>query len=770
MQVSFGKQAAVNLQRYAEMPERELFYYLINSDEFPEVLPRAKQLLDQYLEQTRQCIAAKARKASTEYPLPEALQPFEYSPEAFATRLQVLLQQPHTAQPEKTVSLSQCQSVLLQQAPSALLDGCWLQNISLAANNHSETIASLFQVYTQKIGNGDSRQHYGNLYRNLLCSARVSLPEVNSRLFTTQAVLRESAFQKPVFELALSLFSRPCLPELMGYTLGHLLVARPSLLLALEPVLSAQGMDTLYCQKYRQQEPVSNIGPDARRVHQAIANYLETLDDSTREAHWPRVWCGLVCSYQINHNLQQAIVHQVNTAQEKTPHQKMIEMVIAKAPHARNMHRNKRFGKRLINDWFADEPFDAEGFLDALIASPYINLKSPEKSQLISKSVAFGGPMFRIFTEAEQAIMAEWVQSLSQTPPSEADTPVEPVRLDKPDVMPPPVQALVSPDLARYAKCKKRDLYYYFVNADIYPDVLPTAKRVAQQYFKDAAAAMNKRNLPALQQMFVYSHDAFETRIRKIYQFETNAYQTFVGPSTVPREIMVWFTQQYAAFTMVDGSWVQSIAKAGLSQTEISARLFRIYSDEVGNADPFMNHPNVYRRLLEGEGIQMPPTASREFAMQPELLDFAFDLPLLTLSISMFPKAMLPEIIGVNLAIELSGLGKDYMTIIDELNYWKIDPYFFTLHLTIDNIASGHTAVAMETVHLYLDQVLSSQGYNVMQREWERIWIAYLAFTRVAKKFETTLENKAAFKFLGPLVRLKMKNRKAAKPKLTAKA
>jgi len=72
----------------------------------------------------------------------------------------------------------------------------------------------------------------------------------------------------------------------------------------------------------------------------------------------------------------------------------------------------------------------------------------------------------------------------------------------------------------------------------------------------------------------------------------------------------------------------------------------------------------------------MPPTASKAFAMQPELLDFAFDLPLLTLSISMFPKKMLPEIIGVNLGIELSGLGKDYMTIIDELKFWKIDPYF----------------------------------------------------------------------------------------------
>ena len=143
----------------------------------------------------------------------------------------------------------------------------------------------------------------------------------------------------------------------------------------------------------------------------------------------------------------------------------------------------------------------------------------------------------------------------------------------------------------------------------------------------------------------------------------------------------------------------------------------------------------------------MPPTDSLDFAMQPALRDFAFDLPLLTLSVSMFPKTFLPEIIGVNLAIELSGLGKGYMEIIDELRYWKIDPYFFTLHLTIDNIASGHTAVAMETVHLYLDQILHIQGQQAMQDEWQRIWVGYLAFKQSMTRFDSTLERQAGFKY-----------------------
>ena len=138
---------------------------------------------------------------------------------------------------------------------------------------------------------------------------------------------------------------------------------------------------------------------------------------------------------------------------------------------------------------------------------------------------------------------------------------------------------------------------------------------------------------------FPYSYEVLEQRLLNIYEAETGAYEPLQGDSTVPREIMVWYIQQYAAFTMVDGSWVQNIARAGMSHTEISARLFRIYSDEVGNADTFKNHPNVYRRMLEAEGIHMPPTDSMDFAMQqPALLDFAFDLPLLTLVCLSVPK------------------------------------------------------------------------------------------------------------------------------------
>ncbi|MCI0591135.1 MAG: iron-containing redox enzyme family protein [Gammaproteobacteria bacterium] len=764
LQVSFGKQAEIHLRHYAEIPERELFYYLINVDEFSSVGPRAQQLVTEYLEK------AQATLASPET-APPRLQAFTYTPAAFAERMEALYRHQVAAPPplDAPLTAEQLHYVLKQYAPSALIDGCWLQNISLAPTNHTEVATRLFHLYAEKIGDGDASKHYGNLYQDLLRSARIYLPEVNTRRFITRKDMGDDAFTRPVFQLALSLFPRVCLPELIGFTLGHFSHPQDRLLVALSDEIKRRGLDDRYCQHYALPD---QPGRDARLIHEVVTLHLDGFrDEAERQQHWQRIWNGLVTHTVISERWLRDLHDAMRKPRTLTsPHQKMMAMVREKALHARNMHRNRKLGGQLINDWFAQKPFDAEGFLKALAASPYVSLKAPLESALLTRSIRFGGPMFRIFTDAEQAVIAEWVQSLASEPqPDElADIAVDMPPVSRSALA--PVQQDDTPDLATYAKCSKRELYYYFVNADLYPDALPTARKVARQYFKRAKAEMGKRGLPAQQRLFPYSHDALESRIRLIYETETNAYETFVPPSTVPREIMIWFMQQYAPFPMVDGSWVQHIAKAGVSQTEISARLFRIYSDEVGNADTFLNHPNVFRRLLEGEGIHMPPTDSLEFAMQPALRDFAFDLPLLTLSVSMFPKAFLPEIIGVNLAIELSGLGKDYMQTIDELRYWKIDPSFFTLHLTIDNIASGHTAVAMETVHLYLDQILATQGQQAMQREWERIWIGYLAFKHSMTRFDSTLEWKGSLLFLIPLIRLKIRRGKEKKRVSTAKA
>ena len=269
---------AVSVQSDTDL--RGLFYYLINIDEFPAAGVLAKQLVEQYFQAAQELLSESCDPADSG--LPDYLQTFDYSEPAFEQRFKLLknVQQqqltaacPATLQPEQLIHL------LKQYAPLNLLDGCWLQNVSLAANCHDETAAGLFHLYAQKIGDGDTAKHCGNLYRQLLQSAGIRLPEVNSRLFTTRKDLLDSAFNRPAFELALSLFPRTYLPELIGYTLGHFLVSPDHLLMGLADQLRAKGFDVRYVDTSRRDKSLAPA--PAESAEPTIENGVTDSADAT---------------------------------------------------------------------------------------------------------------------------------------------------------------------------------------------------------------------------------------------------------------------------------------------------------------------------------------------------------------------------------------------------------------------------------------------------------------------------------------------------------
>ena len=264
--------------QYDLVHDRELFNYLINCDEFPAFSRLAQRRLEDVLQACR--VLSEDRSAD----LPDELQCFSYSEAAFDQRMMQLRcnhrQQVNDAQPS-SLQVDQLTHLLKQYAPASLLDGCWLQNISLASNCHLETVAGLFHLYVQKIGDGETAQHLGNLYRNLLHSAGIHLPEVNSRLFTTQKEILDSAFTRPVFQLALSLSSRTYLPELIGYTLGHYVAPHDYLLPALMSELQRCGLDQRYCQQYMPTIAGEDdtVAPAAMIIKQ-VKDYLASLGEA----------------------------------------------------------------------------------------------------------------------------------------------------------------------------------------------------------------------------------------------------------------------------------------------------------------------------------------------------------------------------------------------------------------------------------------------------------------------------------------------------------
>ena len=100
------------------------------------------------------------------------------------------------------------------------------------------------------------------------------------------------------------------------------------------------------------------------------------------------------------------------------------------------------------------------------------------------------------------------------------------------------------------------------------------------------------------------------------------------------------------------------------------------------------------------------------------------------LCLSLFPKHFLPEILGLNLAVELCGIGNTYREAADILRFYGFNPWFVELHNTVDNASTGHTAWAKEAIINYMGELLAFGGESQVQKQWERIWTGYRAYAR----------------------------------------
>ncbi|MFK0310354.1 iron-containing redox enzyme family protein [Pseudomonas sp. NPDC090233] len=147
----------------------------------------------------------------------------------------------------------------------------------------------------------------------------------------------------------------------------------------------------------------------------------------------------------------------------------------------------------------------------------------------------------------------------------------------------------------------------------------------------------------------------------------------------------LWFIQQVAPTKAVDGAWLFGTLRHW--QDPRFHGLIRTYLEELGEGDPRCNHVLIYQRLL-----------SRLGCLEPfELDDKRYLQGALQLALGLCTDDFLPEVIGYNLGYEQPPLHLLITT--HELAELGIDGYYFQLHVTIDNAASGHASKAIHAVH-----------------------------------------------------------------------
>lgn len=150
----------------------------------------------------------------------------------------------------------------------------------------------------------------------------------------------------------------------------------------------------------------------------------------------------------------------------------------------------------------------------------------------------------------------------------------------------------------------------------------------------------------------------------------------------------LYFLKNVAPTKLVDGAWLFGLL-ARWSDPDFRP-LIQTYLEELGDGVPEKNHVLLYKKLLAGQ----------ECEQWQDLPQDRFVQGAIQLALAYNAEHFLPEIIGFNLGYEQLPL--HLLICAYELNELGIDPYYFTLHITVDNGSTGHACKAVQAVQQLL--------------------------------------------------------------------
>lgn len=173
---------------------------------------------------------------------------------------------------------------------------------------------------------------------------------------------------------------------------------------------------------------------------------------------------------------------------------------------------------------------------------------------------------------------------------------------------------------------------------------------------------------------------------------------------------------------LVDGAWLYGLLPHWRSPRV--ADLVRTYVEELGEGAGDKNHVVLYRRLLA------------RYALDPldDLDDALYEQGLIQLALGRNADAFLPEVIGFNLGYEQLPL--HLLVTAYELNELGLDPYYFTLHVTVDNGDTGHARRACQAVLDMLPRLEDGGAFWQRVRAGAKLGCAGLGTTDVIEGFD----------------------------------
>ncbi|WP_037686917.1 iron-containing redox enzyme family protein [Streptomyces durhamensis] len=607
-------------------------------------------------------------------------------------------------------------------APLSLVSGAWLQWLSAPGTFEVPVVLRILALYASDVGAGHPHASRGSAFLELLRRLRLAEHAVPAARLTGDQRIPESAFRLPGLLLAMS--RRP--DDFRGELLGADLCLRAvGLLPALAMVRQARPAET----DWDAVDPSVPREADAERPDRQCRALVEELvaEDGDRAADavrrgfaWTlgalRAWSG---------GLYAELVAAGDPAFD------MAELMRLRAREGSVYHHQFQLEGKPLARWLAECRTDAYPLLDALSRSKLVKPGRASASSLVRGLVGERGPMFRVFSPEDLNVIRRWIDSLptpsdGTTVPTAEPAPAAAAAESAPAAAPAPAAVAAALRAGHRGPGRVpssvREAYHLLMRRTDSPELRVWAKRYVAGWLARSRHGMDERTMPlpvrwgreGLRPWLQERHD------RHGAEFEENADVPL--PS---REAVVDDTVQTAPLTLIDGSWLQGFTDYEQASSEIGHSLFETYWDELGNGEPRLNHPLIYRDVLKEMGVDLPPTASAEFARWPGFRDESFELPVYWLCVGRFPRTFLPEVLGLNLAMELSGVGGTYRRARLALKAYGFSTRFVDIHNTIDNVATGHSAWAADAVDTLMAALPETPGPGGREETWQRVRTGY---------------------------------------------
>ncbi len=207
------------------------------------------------------------------------------------------------------------------------------------------------------------------------------------------------------------------------------------------------------------------------------------------------------------------------------------------------------------------------------------------------------------------------------------------------------------------------------------------------------------------------------------------------GMPQMPLELLTYLQVAGSPVALIDGAWLQSIPAQFFREREITDALFQIYYEEVGNGEYVYNHAKLYRDLLRALKADVADIHEEAFIADARIPDGWFVFGTFMLSLAGEARRRFPELLGWTLSTELAGLGGVYQFMHDQLERNELDSRFYRVHISADNLSSGHSSMATAAIVKFMEHYGEyGEDDRVTDTVWERIWTGFRAYRMLERR------------------------------------